>query len=166
MSPEIIQLEDYYLSRLHVDFHFPQEEETMAQAFSLSFDYDALKHAHDSHRRMLRLRVNGCQLDAHKEKVGIDIDVEINGVFRLPEQLEVDHREALLRVNGVSILYSTLRGIIGNLSGSFPEGRLCLPTILPNAIVQQIEAKKQAVTDALQKTKKKAAKKSAKKPSK
>jgi len=162
MSPEILQLEDYYLSRFHVDFHFPKEGKTQVDALSLSFDYDTLKHVENENSRMLTLRIAGCQLDSKEEKIGLDFEVEINGVFIVPESLESERQEALLRYNGVSILYSTLRGVIGNLSGSFPAGRLCLPTVLPNDVVQQIEAKKQAAKKVAKKATKKKVRKTTK----
>ena len=158
MLMNFLQLEDYFLTRLKVDFNFPNDAEVRVEHFSLDFDYDVLTHQDDPLRRMLTLRVGIGQLAKDGSKVAHQIECEINGQFRIPEEMENDQREGMLRVNGVSILYSTLRGIIGNLSGSFPEGRLCLPTILPQDVVKNIEESNANAEKDTANPKKKAAK--------
>jgi len=133
-----LQLEDYFLTRLHVDFSFPKEEEVHVEELSFDFDFDSLTHRDDPLRRMLTLRVRAGEQTENGEPVAHQLDCEINGQFQVPEEIPEDHREGLVCVNGVSILYSTLRGIIGNLSGSFPAGRLCLPTINPKELVENV----------------------------
>lgn len=139
MLVKIFQLEDYFLTRLNVKFIFHDEVEVEAESVSLEFDYDVLTHPDDPLRRILTLRVGVSQVAEDDSKMAYQVECEINGQFRIPEEIKKDQREGLLRINGVSILYSTLRGIIGNLSGSFPEGRLCLPTILPQDVVKHVE---------------------------
>jgi hypothetical protein len=169
----ILQLENYFLSHLRMDFHFPKSEEVEVRNLSLSFDYDTLQHSEEPLRRLLRLRVAISECDPDDQKIGHDIDCEINGQFIVPEELEPEKQEGLLRVNGLSILYSTLRGILGNVTGSFPGERICLPTILPPDVVASIEARKREESSSTatpstkkataSKTKKKVAKKTAKK---
>lgn len=137
-----MQLEDYFLTRLNFDFNFPDDAEVPEEQVSLDFDYDVLTHPDDPLRRMVSLRVGVRQVAKDGSKVGHQVECKIHGQFRIPEDIKEDQREGLLRINGVSILYSTLRGIIGNLSGSFPVGRFCLPTILPQDVVKQIENSK------------------------
>ena len=155
---KILQLEDYFLTRLNVEFIFPDEVEVEAESVSLEFDYDVLTHPDDPLRRMLALRVGVSQVAKDDSKMAYQAECEINGQFRIPEEIKKEQREGLLRINGVSILYSTLRGIIGNLSGSFPQGRLCLPTILPQDVVKHVEKSKAMVDEDAAKPKKKAAK--------
>ena len=147
MLVKILELEDYFLTRLNVDFIFPDEVEVEAESVSLEFDYDVLTHPDDPLRRILTLRVGVSQVAEDDSKMAYQVECEINGQFRFPEEFKKDQREGMLRINGVSILYSTLRGIIGNLSGSFPEGRLCLPTILPQDVVKHVEEGKTMVVE-------------------
>lgn len=139
-----LQLEDYFLTRLHVDFSFPNGEEVHVEELSIDFDFDSLTHRDDPLRRMLTLRVRAGEQTSDGEPVAHQLECEINGHFRIPEEIPEDHREGLVCVNGVSILYSTLRGIIGNLSGSFPAGRLCLPTINPEDVVERAQKARSA----------------------
>lgn len=159
---KILQLEDYFLTRLHVDFSFPKDSEAHVEEISLNFDYDSLTHSDDPLRRLLVLRVRFGELTKDGEQVARQFDCEINGRFRIPEDIPEQKREGLVCVNGLSILYSTLRGIIGSLSGSFPASRLCLPTILPQEVVKRIQENKFAEKKKAVKPKKKAAKKEAK----
>lgn len=142
MQHELIQLEDYFLSHFHVDFHFPEKTEEVPISWSLDFDYDTFRDKQHITRRMLGLEVSGKCLGKDNKPIGLTFDIEIRGIFHLPESMDEEHQEGLLRINGVSILYSTLRGILGNVSGSFPGGRFCLPTISPKEIVESVEARK------------------------
>jgi len=160
---DIVQLEDYFLTRLHMGYHFPKDGAEMGQEVSLAFDYDTLKHNEVPLRRMLCLRVAMYELDAKGNKAEYYLESEIKGQFLMPENMEGEAIEVLLRVNGLSILYSTLRGIIGNVSGSFPGGRFCLPTIFPPDVVKRIERRK---AEAMVTPKKAARKTAQKKPKK
>ena len=149
-----------------MDFHFPEKQEVQVRHQAMSFDYDVLQHSEEPLRRMLRLRVSLSEHDGNDEKVGHDIQCEINGQFIVPEKLEAPEQEGILRVNGLSILYSTLRGILGNITGSFPGERLCLPTILPQEIAESIEErKKNSKEGSVKKARKKLPEKAAKKSS-
>ena len=57
------------------------------------------------------------------------------GLFAFDETSEKETREKLIRLNGVSILYSTFRGILGGMTGMFQGRRLTLPTIIPDEVV-------------------------------
>lgn len=159
-----LQLEDYFLTRLHVDFNFPKETEVQVEELSIDFDFDSLTHQDDPLRRMLTLRVRAGEHAEDGEPVAHQLECEINGKFRIPEDIPEEHHEGVICINGVSILYSTLRGIIGNLSGSFPAGRLCLPTIDPKEVVMRVQkAKSKPATKKAKPVKKTAKKKAAKK---
>jgi hypothetical protein len=47
--------------------------------------------------------------------------------------------QRLIRINGCSILYSTLRGHISSITSNFPCGRIILPTIIIMDLVNEIE---------------------------
>ena len=155
----ILLLEDYFLTRLHVDFNFPKEKEVHVEELQIEFDYDSLTHEDDPLRRLLTLRIRAGELTQDGEQIAHQFECEINGQFRIPEEISEERHEGLICVNGVSILYSTLRGIIGNLSGSFPAGRLCLPTINPQEVVKRIQKAKSSDAKKTAKPKKKAFKK-------
>ena len=154
-----LQLEDYFLTRLHVDFHFPKKTEVQVEELSVDFDYDSLTHQDDPLRRMLTLRIRAGERSKGGEEIAHQVDCEINGQFRIPEDVPKEHHEGLVCINGLSILYSTLRGIIGNLSGSFPSGRLCLPTINPGDVVKRVQKAKSKAAKKTAKPRKKAVKK-------
>ena len=154
----ILLLEDYFLTRLHVDFNFPKEKEVHVEELQIEFDYDSLTHEDDPLRRLLTLRIRAGELTQDGEQIAHQFECEINGQFHIPEEIPEEHREGLVCINGTSILYSTLRGIIGNLSGSFPAGRLCLPTINPEEVVKRIQKAKSSDAKKTAKPKKKAVK--------
>ncbi len=146
-----LELENYFLTRLHLDFNLPKNAEVHIENLTTEFDLDSLINKSNPLLRRLTLRVNAAEYTKEREQVGYQLECEITGQFKIPDDIPEEHREGLLRVNGISILYSTLRGILGSLSGSFPT-RLCLPTILPNEVFEHIQKAKS-------RTKKKATKK-------
>ncbi|GHC11967.1 hypothetical protein [Cerasicoccus arenae] len=167
----LLQLDDYFLTRLNVEFHLPDDEVDIDK-HSLGLDYDVLKHETDAQLRLVKLRVKYKQLTADGSSVGYDVDCKINGQFRIPDDLSDDanKRESIVHVNGISILYSTLRGVLGGLSGSFIDGRICLPTIAPHEVAKTVQDRKRKDEEAAKKAspnkksaKKKAAKKAVKK---
>lgn len=139
-----LELENYFLEKLKVEFEFPEKGEMNLHRIRSGFDYELFKHPDEELRRLMRLEVFFKGVTKKDEPIGHQIECVINGEFLIPEEMDVDKREGLLRVNGLSILYSTLRGVLGNLTGSFPGDKLCLPTIMPNELVKEIEERKAA----------------------
>lgn len=139
MTP-ILQLEDYYLTQLHVDWGIPSTKEPIkVESTECSFDYEVGVHTKAPQRRMLKLKVKMQEQDEKGQKVGFRIETEMTGHFSFTEATPSGKEEYVLRVNGVSMLYGTLRGILGTITGSFPGRRFSLPSIMPNEIVKQVE---------------------------
>lgn len=155
-----LQLDDYFLTRLHVDFAMPDDGKAEIENVAIDFDYDVLVNREDPLLFFLVLRIFVAEETEDEERVGHRIDCEINGNFRMPEEIPEEQREAMRRINGVSILYSTLRGIVGGVTGSFPDGLFCLPTIMPQDVVRRVEERKERERAA---TKKATAKRATKK---
>ncbi|MHB1047840.1 MAG: hypothetical protein ACYC4P_17695 [Thermoanaerobaculia bacterium] len=58
-----------------------------------------------------------------------EISVTISGVFRVVAEMEPDAARRLAFVNGMSILYSSVRETVLLLTGRFPAGPFVLPTL-------------------------------------
>jgi len=57
------------------------------------------------------------------------ISVTISGVFRVVAEIEPEKARKLAFVNGMSILYSSIRETVLLLTGRFPAGPFVLPTL-------------------------------------
>lgn len=132
-------LNKYFLTKLIVDFEFPDEEEYSVSAVETGLDYKIFRHPKDQLRRMMELSVEIRSLDSNERKVGHQIFTVINGDFTLPKDNQVKDTEMLFRINALSVLYSTLRGVLGNLTGSFPGEKFVLDAIVPQDAVKNIE---------------------------
>ena len=140
MMPPTLQLEDYYVASLHVDWAVPTSEAPVEVKFTnSSFDYDLGNHKEDPARRMMRFKAVFQQLDGNQQKVGFTVRCELVGIFHFTEATPKGKEEAVLRVNGVSQLYGAMRGIITVATGTFGIGHFLLPSIMPQEIVAQIE---------------------------
>lgn len=143
MSPQL-QLEDYALTRLHIAWRPPTKDTVTIESLRYDFDYDVGVHAGDDKRYKLDLRIHVAELGNEETEVGYSVDADLTGFFSFLPECEPAAREKLIRVNGLSILYSTFRGILGGVTGTFPGGKLNLPAIMPQHIVQQVEDRKRA----------------------
>jgi len=143
--PEILQLKDFFITRLHVDWHEPVGGgRHLPQVHGgVAFDYDVLRKKDALRSFALRLRVKLKPKPA-KSKAGYEIDSEIMGLFDFPESMEEQQMQALIRINGGTILYGILRGQIAAFTGSFPGGKLSLPPVYMQDIVEEVEKRKQA----------------------
>ncbi len=139
-----LQLEDYYLTKHHIDWRAPSKPEVHVEEIQTGVDYDVAVHAKEKHRYKLDLRIRLTETGKEQKDVGYVIVADIVGLFAFDEACEQEMREKLIRLNGVSILYSTFRGILGGMTGMFEGRRLTLPTIMPNEVVQRVEEAKKA----------------------
>lgn len=140
--PEILQLEEFYLTRLHIDWHQPPDAKgkgrMLVQGMN-AVDYDVMRRRGDARLFALKLRYT---LRPTEPKAGLEIDSEIVGIFRFPKTMPEDEMQKLIRINGGMILYGILRGEIACHTGSFPGGKFVLPTVNMPDIVRRIEAAK------------------------
>ncbi len=139
-----LQLEDYYLTKLHIDWRAPSKTEVRVVEIQTGIDYDVAVHTKEKNRYKLDLRISLNEIGKEEKDVGYIVVAEIVGLFSFHEDSDKNTREKLIRINGVSILYSTFRGILGGMTGMFQGRRLALPTIMPNEVVQRVEENKKA----------------------
>ncbi len=140
--PEILQLKDFVITRLHVDWLAPATAVADAEALrgELAIDYDVLRKPGAPYSLALQLRINVAPSKA--QKFGYAIEAEIAGFFDFPETIPGKQVQYLTRVNGGTILYGILRGQISLFTGSFPGGKYTLPAVYMPDVVKDIEARK------------------------
>jgi len=135
--PDIIQLENFFLNKLHADWVQPKR--LPAEITSrVRVNYDVLRHRDEPRRFRLTLKVI-VQSEVAGEKAGYQIASEIVGLFSFPEGMAEDQIQALVRINGGTILYGILRGEVAAITGSFAGRKFILPTVFMPDIVRQIE---------------------------
>jgi preprotein translocase subunit SecB len=139
-----LQLEDYYLTKLHIDWRAPSKATVEVDEIQTGLDYDVAVHTKEKNRYKLDLRIRLTETGKEEKDVGYIVVADMVGLFSFPEDSDKTIREKLIRINGVSILYSTFRGILGGMTGMFQGRRLALPTIMPNEVVQRVEESKKA----------------------
>lgn len=137
------QLEDYAITRLHIHFNEPQGGGQDVTHVNSAFDYSVSTHRTDKNRYRLDLRVITYETGSAGERVGFDLDAKIVGFILFDEEETKEKMEALIRLNGVSILYGILRGIVATVSGSMPTGKFLLPTVMPQDVVRMVESQRQ-----------------------
>lgn len=138
--PDILQLKDFIITRLHVDWQAPENpvEDVEKPEDDLFIDYKVLRNPEEQHSLAFEFRVK--ITPKSKDTAGYRIESEIVGFFDFPETMEEKQIQYLIRVNGGTILYGILRGQIALFTGSFPNGKFTLPAILMQDVVKQVEA--------------------------
>ena len=174
----VCEMLSYNLTHILADWAMPNEGDPSSCAVNIGYDVAQNAEAPDHYRLTFRVKVQ--EKDVDGRDTGYYVEAHIVGYFSFPASVSEDDREYLIRVNGGTILYGTLRGHIASLTGLYPAGPLMLPTVMMHDIVMDIEATlnenvpvkkiaskaKKAAPKAKKKTKKKrAAKKSTRKTS-
>jgi preprotein translocase subunit SecB len=135
MSYPDFQLEEFYLERMRVDWHEPQE--TVDTKVNFSFDYDVA--AHKSEKGKYRLAFQMTAKSATSAPVGYEIDCSIVGIFKIQDGVDPKKVPFLVRVNGCTMLYGILRGQLAGITGSFPGGKFTLPAYMMQDVVKDVE---------------------------
>ncbi len=107
---------------------------------SASWGYDIHNHRDDPKRFRFTLRAVVVELGDDMKQWGVSLDAEIVGFFRHSDNgLDPNAEAYSKRLNGISLLYGTLRGVVAATTGFFPQGKMILPTIMPQEIVEAVE---------------------------
>ncbi|MEA2011592.1 MAG: hypothetical protein U9O87_00690, partial [Verrucomicrobiota bacterium] len=115
------------------------EESEKATTYNLSMDYDLAQRVDEKRFFKLDFRV---KTKPKRGSSGLSVNAELSGFFSFPEGTEEDEMQYIIRVNGCSMLYSLLRGQIAMISGSFPGGKVNLPSMVMQDQIKGIEDKK------------------------
>ncbi len=152
MTLPVLLLEDYYFTRLHLDWDFPASGAVVeVKEIQSQFDYDVANHVKDPRRRMLKFRLAIQELGANQQKLGHRVECEIVGLFSFTDATPKGKEEIVIRVNGINMLYGALRGLLTAAMGAFPAGRFVLPSIMPQDIVTDVEKRHAAMVANAQK---------------
>jgi len=146
MNQSVCELEQFFVGKLHLDFRSPPAKDMQVTQVRCNFDYGVGTHKSDPHRYRLTFRFDCHEATEDKTEVGNAVKAEISGFFRFPKSTDKKRMDLLIRLNGVSILYGILRGIVANATGVFPNGKFLLPTLMPQDIVKQVETEKAAAS--------------------
>lgn len=143
-----MQLDDFALTRLHVNWRPPSKPTVDIGELTSRFDYNVAINAKDKKRFKLDLYLKIVEIGKQQAAVGYEIEADLVGIFSFPEETDQETRQKLVRVNGVNLLYSTFRGVLCGVTGVFPGGKLVLPTIMPVEIVKAVETRRLAARSA------------------
>lgn len=135
-----LQLEEYFLTAVNVEWRQPTTDgELKLSRLNLDTSYDLAMHAEIAHAYQMTLTVSGEEVFENPSPCGYKFNCVIVGRYRIENAPKPEMEPRLARVNGVSLLYSTLRGILGTITGSFAYEKLVLPSIDPKKIVERVE---------------------------
>ena len=125
-----LQLRDYSLLSLHVEaneaFAFAAKPEYES---AVGFDFDLSEHA-DGRVYRIRLTVFINQHEKIFLRAPYRISITLLGFFEIPVQDSGEElSKALLMPNGLAMMYSIARGIVGQATGTSLHGKFLLPTV-------------------------------------
>lgn len=142
-SPIPLQLDEFFLNKLNIEWrNLPGDTDHRHASVRVLVSYDFAQHTEIPHAYQMTLSVKGEDVMEKANDAGYKFEAVIVGRYRIENAKSPELEARLSRVNGVSLLYSTLRGILSNVTGSFEFGKVVLPSINPQAIVEQIEKAK------------------------
>lgn len=139
MNSSRLQLNEFFITKLDIEYVQGSEESNDSTEYNLSMDYDVSQHVEDEHYFKLEFMV---KIKPKRGDAGLSVIAGITGLFSFPEGVEESEMQYLVRVNGCTILYGLLRGQVAMISGSFPCGKVTIPAIVMQDKIKQIEEKK------------------------
>lgn len=138
-----LQLEEFFLEKIQVEWRSPPDGEHKYLRLHLQLSYDLATKVDDEHAYQMVLTIAGEDTFEGIESAGHKFESTIVGRYRL-ENAKPEMEPMLARVNGVSLLYSTFRGIMASVTGNFEHGKVMLPSIDPKAVVERIEEERRS----------------------
>jgi hypothetical protein len=139
---QLLTLEDFFVFKLNIESVF-EGNPTPECAENPLVDYEVFRDQEDVKLWALKLSVRSI-VPAEKSIPGYVIDAQAFGTFSFKDEATEDEKQYLIRVNGATILYGLLRGMLATVSGSFPRGKHVLPSVFMQEIVDKIEKQRQA----------------------
>lgn len=141
MKPSQIQLDHFGLTRLEMQWHHACPEGVRpTRAFQVSYQVGRNDPVNPTRYRLV-LNVEDGEAAPAGDPL-YQLRVTIMGFFTVQGEPPVEERERMIRLNGLTVLWGTLRGALTTISGTFPPGfRYNLPTINVLELVQETEAK-------------------------
>jgi hypothetical protein len=133
-SKKILELVSFNMESINIQSFSKTSENEIK--YKLNFDYDIATNEKDV--LLYRLKLT-CKLQPVIPKTGYKIESAITGYFRVPNDIDENKKMFLVCYNGGIILIGTLRGIIANATGSFPDGNFILPTIDMMKVIEKVE---------------------------
>ena len=127
MKPPL-QLETYFYTKIYIDAGHPDgvsKDETTDVVVNTKTTIKQNIEYPD--KWMVILNINTKTRD--DKPIPYNIDIEVVGMFEIMSNLEAAKKEAMIRVNGASILYSAAREFILTITGRGPWNAWNLPTI-------------------------------------
>lgn len=145
-----LELNDFNLTNLNIEWKnlSPGIEENPY------IDYDILRNQENPCEFGMRLIVHTHTISDPK-KPSLVINAEILGFFTFFEDatLSENDKQYLIRLNGSTILYGMLRGVITSTSGAFPCGHFVLPSVYMQELIPKIEQRKRELLKQAQEKK-------------
>ncbi|MCK5852284.1 hypothetical protein KAH27_04565 [bacterium] len=136
MKSSPLYLDEFFLTKLNIKHvgSFEMSEETNEQNYIIKIDYDVARRVNQKNMFRLDFRVI---IKPPKSSSGISIDSEMSGFFSFPLKTPEDDMQYLIRINGCAILYSLLRGQVAMITGSFPNGKVNIPTVVMQNMIKK-----------------------------
>jgi hypothetical protein len=138
MTEPALQLDEFALTELHVHWE-PGSEGKSKPASKLDIGYTVHRLTSDPTKYRLTMTVKDHRA-ASEDGGRVKIVSTIVGFFTLPAATEAKEREKRIRLNGLTMLYGALRGVLSSVTGFLPPGsRYLLPTVNMLDVVRAVE---------------------------
>lgn len=137
--PATLELDDFFLTKLHVDW-LSKDDLLPAELATedVDIEQEVVCRSAERHVYALKLRVR-LRPSVKRGKAAYAVDAEVVGMFRVTGEMPEDVMRDLVRTNGGTILYGILRGQIATFTGTFLAGKFALPTVSMTEVVARNE---------------------------
>jgi preprotein translocase subunit SecB len=136
----LLELNDFWMTKLHIDW--AEKAAAGRDPQNPYINYNVRQNPKDKRQLALDLFIRVCSKGAEASG-GYLIEAALIGIFTFSPEATDDEIQTLIRINGGTILYGVLRGIISSATGSFAGEKYTLPTVYFHELIPLIEKRKE-----------------------
>jgi preprotein translocase subunit SecB len=130
------ELAGFAATKLHIDFVIVEKGELQrGELTSVQFGLDIGRHLTDENNFQLTLRAKFSEHTKEKVAMGFQLEAAVTGIIKVSSDTPKEKVQHLAEINGINMLYGTLRGIVLSATGIFPKGPLMLRSFVPSEIL-------------------------------
>ncbi|MFU2208156.1 protein-export chaperone SecB [Solidesulfovibrio sp. C21] len=137
-----LTMENYFFSEVHVAMNPDVNQENIESRKAFNYDFtkkvDIFANKEENDLYMVVLTITNETADGARAE---DITLKVNGLFRLPPNLEEDKIQKLLRILAPSMLYGSAREFLLTITsrGPFPPVYLPTTSFIPEPPTESLE---------------------------
>lgn len=120
---------DYAVVKFSLDSSKADSDSNSASEMQFGMDVEIRTHSENELNYRIDLIIDINESKEAFDKNGFRLSLQIAGIFEFSEEITAEEMEKMISLNAVSMLFSTARGVIAQLTTQSIMGKFVLPSV-------------------------------------